>query len=318
MDGDSARDEWVEHLYEDIVELHRALQLDILFLPWRKPERPTKRIGDYQFLYGNPKGSWSLYSFDPFSRTFGCLSSSDADKTSDELALRLRSVLDAGPANSSPEVDPLLARAAREHGMEFAVAGVSGMAIPMEPAWLELTVLDPGLIAEFMASCLQNQLARIEAQYDLGIRLINGGGDFAFNSGPIYSPRFFGEVMAPLWKRTFDRCRELGVYYLMRSDGNLWPVADDLFGWARPHGYYEVDYGAGMRFAELRARFPDLTLVGNVDSDMLLKGTARQVRERAMECIDAAKPGVIVASANSILHGTPPENVMAMLDAAKS
>ena len=57
--------------------------------------------------------------------------------------------------------------------------------------------------------------------------------------------------------------------YVMRSDGNLWPVARSLFGVARPQAYYECDYDAGMRFAELRAanlaRLRDLATDADLD-----------------------------------------------------
>ena len=318
LDGESAHEEWVEQLYQDVIELHKTLDLDILFLPWRKTERPAKRVGEYEILYGEPDGAWTIYSFDPFSRTFGKSSSSKKGIDSDALALDLQAMLSNAEVSGEVECDPMLARAVREYGAEFAVSGASGMAIPMEPAWLELTVLERGLLAEYIDFCVEQQIASIEAQCRVGVRIINGGGDFAFNSGPIYSPKFFHEVMAPRWKRVFDRCRELGVYYIMRSDGNLWPVADDLFDWARPDAYYEVDYDAGMHFAEIRQRFPHLTLFGNVSSDLLLTGTSQEVCDRINECIDGGKPNIVTASANSVLHGTPLENVFALFDTAKT
>jgi uroporphyrinogen-III decarboxylase len=206
----------------------------------------------------------------------------------------------------------------REHGDEYVIAGSSGMSVPMQEGWLEATALVPELVADYLDLQVERNLADIEAQHKAGIFIYNGGGDFAFKSGPIYSPKFFEKVMAPRWKRMFDRCRELGGYYVMRSDGDLWPVADKLFGWARPHAYYECDYDAGMRFADLRRAFPELVLMGNVSCALLLEGTPEQIRERTRECIEAAAPRVVAASANSILHGTPPENVYALYETARN
>ena len=81
---------------------------------------------------------------------------------------------------------------------------------------------------------------------------------------------------------------------------------------------YEVDYDAGMHFDKLRRRFPEMVLIGNVSCDLLCRGTFDQVVHRTRECIDAAGPRVIAASSNSILHGTPVDNVYALFDTAKS
>jgi len=211
----------------------------------------------------------------------------------------------------------LLEWALRDCTDEFVVAGDACLMIPMQTGWLEATALEPELMADYLDWQLEGMLADIRAQACAGIWVINGGGDFAFNNGPIYSPFFFHEVMAPRWKKVFDECRRLKVYYIFRSDGNLWPVADDLFGWARPDAFYECDYDAGMRFPELRVRFADLTLIGNVSCDLLRTGTAAEVQRRAEECLRAAYPRVIISSSNAILHGTPPENVRALYDTAR-
>jgi uroporphyrinogen decarboxylase len=320
LDGEQAHAEFVERLYQDCIALHRHFDFDILYLPWRSQTRPTKRVGEHQFLYGNPDGDdWSIGQFDPVSRTFGEVKSGRPELTFEEVEAFLRAEI-AKPRSARKEVsvDFLLLRAVREHGDEFVVAGASGMGIPMTAGWLEATVLDPGLLAEYLDIAVENQLAYLEAQRKAGIWFINGGGDFAFNSGPVYSPKFFHEVMAPRWKRLFDFCRANGMVYVMRSDGNLWPVADDLFGWANPHAYYEVDYDAGMRFPELRKRFPNLTLMGNVSCALLRTGTPDQIRQRAIECLESAAPRVILGSSNSILHGTPTENLLALYDTAKN
>ena len=95
-------------------------------------------------------------------------------------------------------------------------------------------------------------------------------------------------------------------------------MAEDLFGWAKPHAFYECDYDAGMHFDKLRDAYPELVLMGNVSCDLLQRGTPDAVAARARACIEAAAPRVILASANSILHSTPSENVHALYEAAKS
>jgi len=316
LKGEAAHEDFVEQVYQDMVALHRYFDFDIFFLPWRMSARPARQVDEYTFLYGNPEGDYNLYQYDPGSRTYGVVKSGQSWESCDEVGEYIRRALkETFPA---PVLDPFLERAQRELGNEFVVAGGAGMGIPMHAGWLEATVLEPELVGEWLDFNLQNTLAHLAAQKKAGIVLVNGGGDFAFNTGPIYSPVFFKNIMAPRWKKIFDKCRELGLYYIMRSDGNLWPVADSLFGWAKPHAYYECDYDAGMRFGELRSRFPDLVLMGNVSCDLMMRGTPQQIRDRIVECIQAAAPRMVAATANSILHGTPPENVLALYDAVKA
>jgi hypothetical protein len=315
--GRTAHEEFVEKMFADVIALHETLDLDILFLPWRMSARPSKQIDQYSFLYGDPDGDdWTLYRLDPASRTYGCVKSARPAITFEQVAVHMRQAISQAPADAAPALDPLVERALRDYGHVWPVAGNSFMSIPMQPGWLEAVALDPGLVAEWLDVTVAHNLRLIDVQAAAGIYLFNGGGDFAFNSGPAYSPRFFAEVMAPRWKRLFDACRERGVYYIFRSDGNLWPVADALFGWAGPHAYYECDYDAGMHFDALHEAFPELVLMGNVSCDLLRRGTAEQVRERARQCVSHAAPRLVLASANSILHGTPPENVRALYETA--
>ncbi|NLX06578.1 MAG: hypothetical protein GXY33_15680 [Phycisphaerae bacterium] len=316
--GDQAHHEFLDRLLADTVALARHFDFDVLHLPWRHTVRPTRRVDEYRILYGDPEGSdWRIYNYDPESRTYGLSQSARGPMAVEEVVQTIRTQFRQLDRGDSGQMDELRARAQREYGNEFVVAGSGGMAVPMEPGWLEATVVDPKLVGEYIDLQIDRVLASILAQYEHGIKLINGGGDFAFNDGPVYSPEFFRQVMLPRWKRVFEFCRDLGVYYVMRSDGDLWPVADDLFGDGQPHAYYEVDYDAGMRFDRLRARFPELVLIGNVSCDLLRRGTPDQVARRTRECIEAAGPRVVAASSNSIMHGTPPANVEALYEAAK-
>jgi hypothetical protein len=314
--GDAAHEDFVEQIYQDVLELHRTLDLDILFLPWRFGAKPTRQLGEYRFLYGDPEGnSWSVYQYDPISHTFGLADAACLYQTFEEVEPVLRSAVGADPGQ--PALPDFAVRALREVGDEWPVAGGCFMAIPMKAGFMEAVAIDPGLVAAYVDLQVERGLRLLEVEHAAGIRLINGGGDFAFNAGPAYSPTFFFEVMAPRWKRFFDRCRELGMWYVMRSDGNLWPVADGLFGPGLAHAYYECDFDAGMRFADLRAAYPELVLMGNVSCGLLATGTPDQVRAATEACLRAAYPRIIAASANAILAGTPAENVLALYGTAK-
>ena len=132
----------------------------------------------------------------------------------------------------------------------------------------------------------------------------------------MYSPQVFDELMLPRLKQIADIAEAHDGYYLFASDGNLWPVADSLFGESGVHGFYEIDRRAGMDLGKLRREFPDLTLVGNINSHTMHLGTREEIVEEALSSLQEAKRsrGIIVGISNYFVPGTPVENVEAMLE----
>ena len=58
--------------------------------------------------------------------------------------------------------------------------------------------------------------------------------------------------------------------------------------------------------------------MGNVSCNLLATGNPDGISKIVEECIEAAYPRVVIGSSNSILHGTPPENVIAMYETANN
>ena len=111
-------------------------------------------------------------------------------------------------------------------------------------------------------------------------------------------------------------CRKHGMLYSYASDGNLWPVAEDLFEKSGIDGYHEIDRRAGMDLGKLKERFPRLTLLGNISSHTLHTGTKEAVIRETLSCLEAAKQygGIIVGSSNYPVPQTPMENFWAMIE----
>jgi len=322
LNGEQAHDEFVEKCYKDTIALHRALHFDIFFLPWRMPQRPTRRLDEYRILYGDPDGNdWRVYAYDPCSRTYGLAETAKRDEDPEEVIVKVREFVDnynnfAGRdvTDVPPVINPLLLRAVRELSYEFVIAGDAFCALPLDAGWLEATVLDPGLLAAWFEIIGCEQARHIQAQHDIGIWLINGGGDLAFNSGLAYSPKFFEQAVYPAYRTQFEACHKNNMKFIFRSDGDIWRISDLLFGDNVADAFYEIDHNAGMTLDKLREKYPELVLLGNVPCDMLHSGTPEQVRDFAQWCIDVASPRLVLASSNSVLHGTPAENILAMYE----
>ena len=132
----------------------------------------------------------------------------------------------------------------------------------------------------------------------------------------MYSPKTFVNLFLPALQRVSEICHGHGGAHLFASDGNIWPVADVLFGQTGIDGYYEIDRRAGMDLESLREQFPALVLLGNISSHTVHLGSKQEVIAEAMSCLEFARrtTGVIVGTSNYFVPHTPIENVIALIE----
>ncbi len=322
MKGEEAHREFEEKLWEGVKTITEYLELDAIRTPWRMREKPTEQIDEYTFLYGDrKKGRWEIYRYEPSFRLFSVLDSWENHLQVEDIP---RIVKEMGETFSrrpslSEENFSEEKRLLDAFGKKLCVLGRGYFGIPYTPAWLEATLLYPEVMEEYLDMVMIKLMEAIEVRAKMGIKVIWGGGDMASKNGPFYSPQVFRRLMLPRLKKITELCNKLGVYYLFRSDGNLWPVAKELFAESGIHGYGEIEGGAGMDLNKLKKEYGHLTFWGNVSCDLLQRGKKEKVIEETKRCIDVAAKGggYIFGSSNSILPGTPPENVIAMFETAK-
>jgi hypothetical protein len=324
-EGDEAHQEYLEKSKKDAFDLSIALDHDILRLDyWRMPEKPTKKIDDRTYLYGNPDSNWRLMRFDPDTELYQLIEQypQRSEPTLEDIENSIISQ-EKNLENSKPssEIPQHIKNQMDQYGKNWVVRiGGGGIGIPYgSMIWLEAIVLRPELVARHLDIQVEYSIRGVEGLAKAGVKMIFGGGDFASNKGPFYSPESFHELMLPRLKRIADTCHKYGIYYLFASDGNLWSVADDLFGDSGVDGFYEIDGKAGMDLDLLRERFPKLTLLGNISSGTLHTGSKEDVVNETMSCLDSAKHngGIIVGVSNQIVAGTPEENLLAMVETIK-
>jgi len=319
--GEAAHQEFLERSFRDALDFATATQQDIIRADyWRMATKPAQRLDEYTFLYGDDE-EWAVWQCDPHTELYQIIRRSPKPEVSlDDLEKQVEAS-EKSTASYKP-TESLLALNARVQkalGPDCVVrAGYVSCGIPYkEPAWLEAIALRPDLVARYLDTQAEYAARNVAFLAPRGIKHFWGGGDFASNDGPFYSPKVFHELMLPRLKRISDACHQQGAYHLFASDGNLWPVADDLFGASGVDGFYEIDRRAGMDLKKLRARFPHLTLVGaNISSYTLHRGTKEQVAEETHSCLEDAKRlhGIIVGVSNQIVGQTPPENMMTMVE----
>ncbi len=323
-ESEQAWQDYVGHLLEDVGDLIRELGFDLAGVPWRQSARPSAKLDDHTFRYEDPATrTWTVYHYDEGSDVFDEVDSAIRRQGNPAIGRMVRAMVE-GLADLTPltaeDYQPLLTIAARAGGHRYLRAGDGMVAIPPGAAWLEACATRPDLIEGYLDCQVAYGLAAIPVAAKLGIGCLWAGGDLASTAGPLYSPAMFRRFILPRVQKLTKAAHEAGMVYLFRTDGNIWPIAEDLLVNSEVDGYGEIDIDAGMDLAELKRRFPHLTLWGGMSCGRALTFDPPEViREKARRVMAACKPGggLIFGSSNSVHHGIPTRNFVAMLEAAR-
>jgi hypothetical protein len=319
--GPEAHAEFLQRSRDDAFEIAEVLDLDLIRPSyWRMAEKPTRKIDEFTYVYGDEAGTnWRIMTFDPTTELYQVAARAPKPEPSLE---DLERSLPAEPLNPdsyrpTPASWPDLVAAVARFGKHRAIPGYgTSVCIPREPIWLEACLLRPDLVGRYLDRQVAHVPGSVAAMKEMGLTYLCGGGDFAGPRGPIYSPRVFHDLMAPRLQQISRTCHAAGCYHGFASDGNLWPVADDLFGTSGVDFFYELDRRSGMDLRRVRGTFPRLTLWGGVCSETLHMGTAEEVRVEVLSALEIAKElhGMVVGCSNQIVIGTPPRNMEIMFE----
>ena len=144
-------------------------------------------------------------------------------------------------------------------------------------------------------------------------------GDLAMNTNTLMSPDWYREFIKPYHKEVVDAVHEMGGLIIKHSDGNLWPVVDDLLD-IGIDGIHPIQPQC-MDIAEVKQKIGDqVCLLGNIDCQSLLcNESTERVEEVVRDTIKIAAPGggYILSSSNTIHPDVKAENAIAMFRAAR-
>lgn len=150
---------------------------------------------------------------------------------------------------------------------------------------------------------------------EMGFDFVWSGGDIAFKTGPFFSPEVFRTIILPAMRIS---AAGITVPWIYHSDGNLNPILDDLLSLGM-NGLHPFEPG-GMDILATKQKYGDkLCVVGNVDIDLLTRGTPQEVENQTTRIINSLVPfgGHILSSSNSLASYVKAENVRAMIRAIK-
>ncbi len=175
---------------------------------------------------------------------------------------------------------------------------------------------DPELVQALVEMSVDVNLAMAKEVARRGAQFVYTGDDLAWNKGPLMSPRHFRTLLYPGLRRVMQGFKELGLYVIKHTDGNLWSIIDMIVD-SGIDCLDPIDPVAGMDLAEVKERFGQrIALKGNVDcASLMTYGTPDETVAATRLALSQGMPGggFILSSSNSIHSGVKPENYLALV-----
>jgi len=175
------------------------------------------------------------------------------------------------------------------------------------------------LAHKFIDKIAKACLGMVKQMIEGGVEVIFMTDDYADCHSPFMSMEQFREFELPNIRRLVDYAKNRGVPVLKHSDGNIYPILDDMID-AGVRGIHPIEPGT-MDLRDVKQRYGDkVCILGNVDCRYVLPfGSEGDVRRDVRRCIDAAAKGggYVLASSNSIHANCKIKNVYVMVDEAR-
>jgi uroporphyrinogen decarboxylase len=174
-------------------------------------------------------------------------------------------------------------------------------------------------IVEFQLEVLDRYLG-IVGPY---VQMVETSDDLGMQSGPLLSPELYREVIQPCHRRINRLIRErTEARIFLHCCGSVAALLDDLIAAGVDVINPVQPRAQDMDRGELKRRFGErIVFHGGVDTQWVLpRGSTEDVRREVSECRKAlgAGGGYVLAPAHNVQDDVPPENVMALVEAAVS
>ena len=184
-------DEYFERSFRDAIDIAFITGQDIIRASyWRAPQKPTKKIDEYTYLYeyGEEK-DWKVLKYDPVSEQANFFYYHSRELTLEDIKKEVKEREKNLSSYKPKEEDYSFQKKAQKmFGKEKVIEnyGVS-VGIPMRQAniWLQAMLLDPGLVKSFISQQVEMAKKNVEFLSKLGFHYFFGGLDFASEEGPI-------------------------------------------------------------------------------------------------------------------------------------
>ncbi len=178
---------------------------------------------------------------------------------------------------------------------------------------------DPPFVHELANIVTDFLIAAFEGAVEAGADAVVLDGDLAMNETTLMSPNQYREFIKPYHEKIVRAVHNKGSLIIKHSDGNLWPIIDDLLE-IGIDGIHPIQ-PQSMDIAEVKSKIgAKVCLLGNIDcQELLCDETPEKVEQVVKETIRVAAPGggYILSSSNTIHPDVKAENAIAMFRAAR-
>ena len=176
-------------------------------------------------------------------------------------------------------------------------------------------------LTEFHLDNMQKYLEAVGEYIDI----IGFGDDLGTQSGPQFSPRMYREYFKPRHKLLWNQVKKISphIKVSLHCCGGIYPLLSDIID-AGLDIINPVQFTCNdMELSRLKKEFgKDLVFWGGgCDTrDILPRGTPEEVHKHAKENVRIMSPGggFVFQQVHNILADIPPENIIAMFEAARS
>jgi len=177
---------------------------------------------------------------------------------------------------------------------------------------------NPSLVHSLLRTSTDFLLKAIDMAVDMGINTFLLVGDFAYESGLLFSLEDYRNYLKCYHVEIVEYVHRKKAMIAKHSDGNVWDLLNDWmevgFDGLHPIQPQCMDIKQVKEYVGNK-----MAIIGNIDCrELLVFGTEDEVREAVKATIEKAAwgGGYIISSSNSIHPGCKPENYVAMVEAA--
>lgn len=153
-----------------------------------------------------------------------------------------------------------------------------------------------------------------------GVDVVFLTDDYAYKTGTLMSPLHFERFILPWLTRGVNAVHDADGLCVKHSDGNLSEIINLIVD-TGIDGIGPLEPDSGNDLVELQKNWGDrVALVGNVDVDLLCRGTRDEVVAVTESLVRNLAPrgGHILSSGNTITSAVQPENFQAMIEAGRA
>ena len=316
------RDEVVESIKRDRVDLVRALELDIAHIsavPRKGHQpKPMEKVDDATYrredgaLYRISSTTHDLRIWKPAeNRQYTPPTVESLQKQIDELD----ALPPDDPEDSKWEAVRHVVKELKD--THFIVLMSDDLAFPSfgateEEFWMNL-VLEPEICRKRAELKGKTLLRTLDVQAKLGVDGIVPCGDLGSSTNLMASPDIYREMVLPWHQKHVEKAHSLGLWVLKHCCGHLWPVMHHL---ADVYDCYEgIQASGGMDIARLKKEVGDrMCLWGGIWHEHIILGSTADIRNDARYAFGSAGPGggYIMGSSHSLAVDAKAENILQM------